>query len=161
MIVQRFRSMMWLAIVAVAATTLYLVSLRVSVERASLQSVEAQIARAERDIVTLQTELGTRASLRQLEKWNVSVLALSAPSAKQYVRDEVRLASLDASGAVPSARPATLEAPVMQAALTTEAKRPAIRTASYERPQPATPSDSLPVHRAALVSVSGEKAVAR
>lgn len=96
MIAQRFRSLGWVAGVAVAATGLYLISLRVAAERGKVEAVDRQIALARHDLRQLQTEIGTRASMRQLEQWNGDVLALSAPTAKQFLHNEAQLASLNA-----------------------------------------------------------------
>jgi hypothetical protein len=106
-IAQRFRALGWVAIVAAAATLLYLISLQVAAERGKLEAVERQIAAAERDMRQLQTELGTRASMRQLEKWNGDVLALSAPKAAQFARDGAQLVALnlDDVGDSPNAAP--------------------------------------------------------
>jgi hypothetical protein len=95
MITQRFRPVFWVAGVAVAATGLYMVSLRVATERGRLEAIDREIARTERDIRQLQTELGTRASLRQLEKWNGEALALTAPKAGQFLPNIAALASVD------------------------------------------------------------------
>lgn len=95
MITQRFRPVGWVAGVALAATALYLVSLQVATERGRLEAIDRQIALTKRDIRRLQTEMGTRASLRQLERWNGEVLALSAPQAGQFLDDEASLDSLD------------------------------------------------------------------
>ncbi len=97
MITQRFRSFVWVAGAATAATVLYIVSSEVAGERARLEEVDRQIVKAERDIRQLQTELGTRASMRQLERWNGEVLALSAPSAKQFLQSEAALRLVDGS----------------------------------------------------------------
>ena len=91
MIAQRFKAVGWVAMVAIAATFLYLISLQVAVERGKLEAVEAQINAAQREVRQLQTEMGTRASLRQLERWNGDVLALSAPKAKQFVNNGAQL----------------------------------------------------------------------
>ena len=77
-----------------AALGCYLVSLRVASERAALEDVETQIVLAQRDIRLLQTEIGTRGRLAQLERWNVKVLALSAPSADQFLEGGFQLARL-------------------------------------------------------------------
>lgn len=77
-----------------AALGCYLVSLRVASERAALESVETKIVMAERDLRVLQTEIGTRGRLAQLERWNVKVLALSAPSADQFLGGSFELARL-------------------------------------------------------------------
>ena len=53
-----------------------------------------QIAQAKDDIRSLQTEFSTRANLAQLERWNGDVLALTAPTAGQYMASGQQLASL-------------------------------------------------------------------
>lgn len=80
--------------VAGAALGCYLVSLRVASERAALEQVEAQIVRTQSQIRLLQTEIGTRGRLAQLERWNVRALSLSAPSADQILGDKFQLARL-------------------------------------------------------------------
>ena len=80
-----FRSVFMVASCAGAALGCYLVSLRVASERAALEGVETKIVLAQRDIRLLQTEIGTRGRLAQLERWNVKVLALSAPTADQFL----------------------------------------------------------------------------
>jgi len=85
---------MSVATVAVAALGCYLVSLRVAAERAGLEDVENRIVLAQRDIRSLQTEIGTRGRLEQLERWNVKVLALAAPKADQFVDGGYQLARL-------------------------------------------------------------------
>lgn len=110
MIAQRLRPIGWVASVAGAALGLYLVSLQVATERAALESVERRILATEHEIRRLETEFAARASLRQLELYNGEVLALSAPSAKQYLTSEVQLAAFDPSlpgGGLPSRRPET------------------------------------------------------
>lgn len=112
MIAQRFGSVGWVAGIAVAATGLYMISLRVASERGKLEAIDLQIAATKRDIRQLQTELGTRASLRQLERWNGEVLSLSAPRVGQYLVSEQALASADSTslGGKPSAPPAIMTA---------------------------------------------------
>ena len=75
-----------------------------------LEDVETEIVLAQRDIRLLQTEIGTRGRLAQLERWNVKVLALSAPSADQFVEGGFALAAL----AQPE-RKVDLDAPVVLA----------------------------------------------
>lgn len=111
MSVRSFRSVFMVGGVAAAALGCYLVSLRVASERAALDSVESEIVLAQRDIRLLQTEIGTRGRLAQLERWNVRVLLLSAPSADQFIPDSFQLARL----VTPERKPA-IEAPVVYAA---------------------------------------------
>jgi len=89
-----FRSVFMVASCAGAALGCYLVSLRVASERAALEQVETQIVLAQRDLRVLETEIGTRGRLAQLERWNVKVLALSAPSADQFLGGSFELARL-------------------------------------------------------------------
>lgn len=89
-----FRSVFTVASCAGAALTCYLVSLNVASERAALEDTENRIVLAQRDIRLLQTEIGTRGRLAQLERWNVKVLALSAPSADQFLEGGFQLARL-------------------------------------------------------------------
>jgi hypothetical protein len=89
-----FRSVFMVASCAGAALSCYLVSLNVASERAALEDVETKIVLAQRDIRLLQTEIGTRGRLAQLERWNVKVLALSAPSADQFLEGGFQLARL-------------------------------------------------------------------
>jgi hypothetical protein len=95
MIARSFKSVIWVATVGGAALACYMVSLRVATERADLAKVEHQILAAKREIRMLQTELGTRGRMSQLDDWNVNVLALSAPTSAQFVRDDVTLARLE------------------------------------------------------------------
>ena len=81
-----FRSLFMVASCAGAALGCYLVSLRVASERAALEDVETRIVLAQRDIRVLQTEIGTRGRLSQLERWNAGAFALSAPSADQFLK---------------------------------------------------------------------------
>ena len=89
-----FRSVFMVASCAGAALGCYLVSLRVASERAALEAVETKIVLAQRDLRVLQTEIGTRGRLAQLERWNAKVLALSAPSADQFLAGTFELARL-------------------------------------------------------------------
>ena len=117
-----FRSVFMVASCAGAALGCYLVSLRVASERAALEEIETEIVMAQRDIRLLQTEIGTRGRLAQLERWNVKVLALSAPAADQFLEGGFALARL--------ARPTptdALEAPVVLAAAPADAPAPTVQ----------------------------------
>ena len=106
-----FKSVYMAASVVGAALGCYLISLNVASERAKLEAVEEQIVLAQRDIRVLQTEIGTRGRLAQLERWNARFIRLSAPSADQFVEGGFQLAAL----VRPGKRPA-IEAPVVLAA---------------------------------------------
>ena len=154
MMARGFKPVGWVAGVAAAALGCYMLSLNVASERAELAKLERSIIMAKQDIRTLQTELGTRGRLQQLESWNANVLALSAPTSAQFLDNELTLARFDqreqsieersvvhmASAPAPAAPQvrAKIEAPVRYAAA------PAV-------PKPAQPL----VHQASLV-VGGE-----
>lgn len=91
---RNFGSLFMVAACAGAALSCYLVSLRVASERASLEDVETKIVLAQRDLRVIQTEIGTRGRLAQLERWNAKVLALSAPQADQFLNGSFELARL-------------------------------------------------------------------
>jgi hypothetical protein len=158
MIATRFRSVGLVSCVAVAAIGCYMVSLRVASERAQLGKLESRIVAARQDIRALQTEMGTRARLSQLERWNVEVLALSSPRSGQYLKGEVQLASL-IEPPMPVA-PIQIETPagpkVVQVAYTPEkdaereaAPMPAmLRQATYIKP---APTERAPIRRASLL----------
>jgi len=137
-----FRSVGWVATIASTALGCYLVSLRVASERAALEDVETEIVLAQRDIRLLQTEIGTRGRLAQLERWNVKVLALSAPSADQFIEGGFALAKL----AQPEHK-IDLDAPVVLASAPVE-NQPAAKVihANYrpdEASQPSLPASAM------------------
>ena len=122
-----FRSVFMVASCAGAALSCYLVSLRVASERAALEDVETEIVLAQRDIRLLQTEIGTRGRLAQLERWNVKVLALSAPSADQFLEGGFALAKM-----VSPRDKVDLEAPVVLAAAPADGAKPRVQGAPQE-----------------------------
>jgi hypothetical protein len=158
-----FKPVGWVAAVAVAAIGCYMLSLNVASERAELARVEHQIVATKQQIRALQTELGTRGRLAQLEQWNSEVLALSAPTSAQFLGNEMMLArfdrgapSIEERAAVRMASVETgsvvganeVEAPVVHAAAPADAApRPTaalatpqlVRKASLELPAAPTP----------------------
>jgi len=123
-----FRSVFMVASCAGAALGCYLVSLRVASERAALESVETEIVLAQRDIRLLQTEIGTRGRLAQLERWNVKVLALSAPSADQFLEGGFALAKM-----VTPRHKVDLDAPVVLAAAPANGPKPQFESGNDNR----------------------------
>ena len=91
----RLKGVGWFGGCVAVVLGFYLVSLQVAAERKKLETVNGQIRSAERDIRALETEFDTRANLAQLERWNGDTLALSAPTAGQFVVSESALAALD------------------------------------------------------------------
>ena len=101
-------------IVLLLAMTFYPMSLRVASKRSELARVERDIRDARDNIRYLETELGARASLRQLERWNAESFAYSAPTAAQYLEGERQLANLGSFGGIAGERLAVV-APVQAA----------------------------------------------
>lgn len=92
-----FKPVGWVAGVAAAALGCYMLSLNVAAERAELSKLERSIIMTKQEIRSLQTELGTRGRLQQLENWNANVLALSAPTSAQFLDNPLTLARFDRS----------------------------------------------------------------
>ena len=152
-----FRSVFMVASCAGAALGCYLVSLRVASERSALERVETQIVMAQRDIRLLQTEIGTRGRLSQLERWNAGAFALSAPSADQFLAGSFELARL-----VQPERRVAIEAPVVLAsAPAPEPTSPlADETAGDGGPSVARPADRTTLlHQASLKTGTREAPV--
>ena len=148
-----FRSLFMVASCAGAALGCYLVSLRVASERAQLEDVEARIVLAQRDMRVLQTEIGTRGRLSQLERWNAGAFALSAPAADQFLKGSFELARL----AQPEHR-VDFQAPVVLAsAPAPEPPKPLAREPQVDESGAPTPvaSNAL-LHQASLKTETRE-----
>ena len=116
-----FRSVFMVASCAGAALGCYLVSLRVASERSALENVETRIVMTQRDIRLLQTEIGTRGRLSQLERWNAGAFALSAPTADQFLGGDYELAKL-----TQPERHVDIQAPIVLAAAPAPQPAPAL-----------------------------------
>jgi hypothetical protein len=128
-----FRSVFMVASCAGAALGCYLVSLRVASERAAVEDVETRIVLAQQDLRVLQTEIGTRGRLAQLERWNARVLALSAPEADQFLAGSFELARL-----TQPEHKVDFQAPVVLAAAPApERHKPPIGEPATDNPGPA------------------------
>jgi hypothetical protein len=86
MIARGFKPVVWVAAVGAAALGCYMLSLRVASERADLTRLQSRIVATQQQIRALQTDVGTRARLAQLEQWNDEVLALAPPASGQFVQ---------------------------------------------------------------------------
>jgi hypothetical protein len=141
-----FHSLFMVASCAGAALGCYLVSLRVASERAALEDVETRIVLAQRDMRLLQTEIGTRGRLSQLERWNAGAFALSAPTADQFLKGGFELARL----AQPE-RKVNFQAPVVLASAPAPANRPVIgEPETDDSGAPAAVAPNALLHEASL-----------
>jgi hypothetical protein len=144
MIVATRLSAVWqVAGVAAAALCCYLVSQSVAAERAGLFKVDRQISQTHDEIAKLQTEIGVRARMGQLESWNRDVLALQAPRPSQFVSSGVQLASLYGRKGQPA----------LQLDPTIAAQQGPVARVAYQLPQaqpvPAAPATVAPASDAA------------
>ncbi len=147
-----FRSVFMVASCAGAALSCYLVSLRVASERAALEDVEAKIVVAQGDMRVLQTEIGTRGRLSQLERWNAGAFALSAPAADQILKGSFELAQL----ARPDHR-VDFQAPVVLASAPAPEPRKELGPLDTESSVPApTASPRALLHQASLKTETRE-----
>jgi hypothetical protein len=146
MMARGFRPVGWVAALGAAALGCYMLSLRVASERADLARLDRKIVAAQQSIRTLQTEVGTRSRIPQLEDWNEEVLALAAPAAGQFVSANVSLARFDMR-----APPQPLEpAEIRLASADTAAPAPAARVQqAVAEPAPVAPPQAQ-VRRASL-----------
>jgi hypothetical protein len=149
MIARGFKSVIWVAAVGGAALGCYMVSLRVATERNELAKVERQIVAAKRDIRSLQTELGTRGRMTQLEQWNSEVLALSAPSSAQFLKDEFTLARLYRNDPTVADRSAEVRLASADTEAAAKPATPPVVRAVAERPPPPPPM----IHQASFSTV--------
>lgn len=97
----RLKGLGWFGGVVIVSLGFYLISLQVAAERKRLEQLNGRISFAQRDIRALETEFDVRSNLAQLERWNGDTLALAAPTAGQFVRDEGQLASISFDRAAP------------------------------------------------------------
>jgi len=147
-----FRSVFMVASCAGAALGCYLVSLRVASERAQLEDVENRIVLAQRDMRVLQTEIGTRGRLSQLERWNAGAFALSAPSADQFLKGGFELARL----AQPEHK-VDFQAPVVLASAPAPTPKPQVgQAATDDSGAPAAVAPSALLHEASLKTETRE-----
>ena len=157
-----FKSVGWVAGIGAAALTCYMFSLSVASERAELAELDAQIVELHQSIRTLNTELGTRGRVHQLQHWASADFGFSAPAAGQFLDSEVTLAQLEmpsqgsaieapvrmatapqpnpdmprvVQASAPSAAPAPARPAVTVAAQARPAQQPLLRQASVTRAQ--------------------------
>jgi hypothetical protein len=140
----RLKGLGWLAGCAVVTLAFYLVSLQVATERKKLEATNRRIAQTEREIRALETEFDTRANLAQLERWNGDTLALAAPVAGQFVRDEGELAAVGFRPDAPGGAEVRQVALVVPAAVAPAAAAPVAPVPDPAQP-PARPAVAVAV----------------
>lgn len=163
MIARGFRPVVWVFMIGAAVLVCYMLNLRVAAERAELAKLDRRIVATQQSIRALQTEVGTRSRIPQLEEWNNDVLALSAPVTGQYLQQDVSLARFDTrqpqlsdqaeirmasaeTGDVPAVPAAPVATPAPEravAAAPAAAARPEVRRASL-LVAPETPANAKP-----------------
>lgn len=164
----RLKGLGWLAMASVAAISFYLVSSSAAAERKRLEEVDRRIAAASRDIRALETEFDVRANMGQLERWNGDTLALTIPTARQFVGGETQLASLSSRvdimpvGETRTAALIVPSTPVIAAPVVTAAAAqadangpaPVVRTAAASGTLPAKPAKPAAIKAVAMLDGS-------
>jgi hypothetical protein len=158
----RLKGIGWFAVLVGVVLGFYVVSLRVAAERKKLDTLNARIVAAQRDIRALETEFDTRANFQQLERWNGDTLALVAPTAAQFVTDDAALAALDPAGlGEPQVQTAAMVVPAW--APSQVAPQPAVMPAVARVSQPApamiSPAPRTPAPAAVRVAAASPRAV--
>ena len=147
-----FGSLFMVASCAGAALGCYLVSLRVASERAALENVETQIVSTQGELRMLQTEIGTRGRLSQLERWNAGAFELSAPAANQFLEGSFQLAQL-----VQPEKQVDFHAPVVLTATPAPApEKPLGQAETDESGAPAAVTTTNLLHEASLKTETRE-----
>lgn len=159
MIARGFRPVAWVAAVGSAALCCYMLSLQVAAERAELTGLERRIVDTHKDIRALQTELGTRGRLSQLEQWNAEVLALSAPVSGQFLESTLSLARFDVREPGFAERQVRLASGAAETPAPAPAAAPPVQLAAAQAPPPAEPQPAL-VRRAGLQTLTQPEAEA-
>lgn len=90
----RARSLGWMAVLAMCAALVVILSFKVHAVRSEVLLAERQLIALERETLLLETEFETRASQRQLSEWNTVEFGYAAPRARQFLDGERQLASL-------------------------------------------------------------------
>jgi hypothetical protein len=88
------RSLGWVAVLAVCAALVVVLSFKVHAVRSEVLLAERHLIALERETMLLETEFQTRASQRQLAEWNTVEFGYAAPRAGQFLEGERQLASL-------------------------------------------------------------------
>ncbi|HEX3675844.1 MAG TPA: hypothetical protein VHU79_00405 [Sphingomicrobium sp.] len=147
-----FGSLFMVASCAGAALGCYLVSLRVASERAALENVETKIVSTQGELRMIQTEIGTRGRLSQLERWNAGAFALSAPAANQFVGGSFELAKL-----VQPERQVDFQAPVVLASAPAPLpQKPLEQAETDDSAAPAAAPSNALLHEASLKTETRE-----
>lgn len=154
MIARGFKPVGWVAAIGGAALGCYMLSLNVAAERADLASLDREIVAAKRDIRDLQTELGTRGRMQQLEHWNAEVLALSAPTSGQFLDSAFTLARFNMPEPSYEERTKVRMASAETAAEEPGQVSPKVVMASAFEPEEAPAHPQAPVVRRASYSTS-------
>lgn len=88
------RSLGWVAVLAICAALVVVLSFKVHAVKSEVLLAERQLIALERETLLLETEFETRASQRQLAEWNTVEFGYEAPRAGQFLEGERQLASL-------------------------------------------------------------------
>jgi hypothetical protein len=101
----RFRRIGWFAALAVCAVLYLMLHLKVHAVHSEVIRAERQIVALEQHNLLLETEFETRSNQLQLAAWNRVDFGYVAPSADQFLEDELQLASFGSPRAAGAPEP--------------------------------------------------------
>lgn len=90
----RLRHVGWAAALGCALAVFLALTFHVNAIKSDVRLAERKIIALQQAKLMLETEFQTRASQRQLSKWNALEFGYTAPRADQYLQNERQLASL-------------------------------------------------------------------
>lgn len=88
------RSLGWMAVLAICAALVIILSFKVHAVKSEVLLAERQVISLEQETLLLETEFQTRANQRQLAEWNNVEFGYESPRARQFLDGERQLASL-------------------------------------------------------------------
>ncbi len=124
---QYLSAMLWIAATTLIVGTAQVITSRAAAERRVVTRLNIALVDNKMRIRELEAELGTRAGLPQVERWNNVAFHMAAPQSSQILRSPVQLAAF-------AARP---EADAPQARLAVAVENP---LAAESAPPPAAPA---------------------
>lgn len=105
---QYFSALAMIAVTTVVVAGAQIITTKAAAERRAVTKLNIELVEITVRVRELEAELGTRAGMPELQRWNDAVFQLSAPQGAQILRSPVQLASF-------AARPGS--APMVQYAI--------------------------------------------
>ena len=140
----RLRHVGWAAALGGALAAFLALTFHVNAIKSEVRLAERKIIALQRDKLMLETEFQTRASQRQLSKWNMIEFGYVAPRPDQYLESERQLAALGTPRGLDAPEPIRVAkaAPVVEDGLFADWVSPLTGETLAEEARPATEEES-------------------